>query len=30
MPSVIRIARTMGMSQMPRMLVVPEIAHTKM
>ena len=29
-PSVIRIARTMGMSQTPRMLVVPEAAHTKM
>lgn len=29
-PSVIRIARTMGHSQTPRMLVVPEIADTKM
>lgn len=29
-PSVIRMARTMGHSQTPRMLVVPEVADTKM
>lgn len=29
-PSVIRIARTMGLSQTPRMLVVPEVADTKL
>ncbi len=29
-PAVIRIARTLGHSQTPRMLVVPELAHTKM
>lgn len=29
-PSVIRIARTVGHSQTPRMLVVPEVANTKM
>ncbi|MES2933768.1 MAG: hypothetical protein V4805_09810 [Pseudomonadota bacterium] len=29
-PSVIRIARTVGHSQTPRMLVVPEAAYTKM
>jgi hypothetical protein len=29
-PSVIRIARTVGHSQTPRMLVIPEEAVTKM
>lgn len=29
-PAVIRIARTLGHSQTPRMLVVPEVADTKM
>ncbi|HEY8608622.1 MAG TPA: caspase family protein [Noviherbaspirillum sp.] len=29
-PSVIRIARTLGHSQTPRMLVVPEVADTRM
>lgn len=29
-PSVIRIARTLGHSQTPRMLVVPEMANTRM